>query len=397
MKPIRVLMIVPQYPFPIVGGLEKQARLLSTELVRAGHKVHVLSGKIVPEHPSVALEDGVVVHRLPWPENRLFRWLLLWPLAIAKMVRLTLDSDVVHAHVFSGFGLLAIGISRLLRRPILVKLPNVRECGLPGLRQSRFGAAKLQLFKRADAVVAMSQESIGELGDIAYDPRRVLATPNGITLASRPTKFGPRLSNEPVRLVFLGRLFPGKGLEDLVKSAQQLNNDGLRSRFVLDIYGEGIQRPVLTRQIENAGLCGSVRLLGHHSRPIDVLPEYDALVLPSYAEGNSNVILEAMATGLPLVSTRVGGTPMLIGPEGAAWLYEPGDVQSLTNLLKQLISDVDRRVALGLALRQRAERFFDIVTVVHTYEQTYLALREGRREDVAALSNPVVLHAPESK
>lgn len=390
-----VLMIVPQYPFPVAGGLEKQAHELGAELVRTGHVVRVLSGRVVPGQEAFSVTDGVEVHRLPWPKGRLYRWTLLGPLVAFRMVRLMLRSDTVHAHVFSGFGLLSIALARLCARPVIVKLPNVRENGLPGLLGRRLGSLKVRVFKWADAVVAMSTESLTELRSIGYDRRRVLATPNGIRLAAQDPSV-VRSTFNGCRLVFLGRLHPAKGLMGLLDALVALRDRGLGAEVALDIYGDGEQREALARRIRENGLSSRVTLQGHREDAADMLTQYDALVLPSRQEGNSNVILEAMAAGLPVVSTWVGGTPMLVGPAGERWLHEPDDVSALTGLLERLISDAAARQELGKAMRQRAEQYFDIRAVARTYVETYRKLAQGRRTDVASSSNPVVAQWPES-
>lgn len=385
---MRVLMIVPQYPFPVVGGLERQSQLLSAELAQTGVEVHVLSGKVFRGQPSVSIEQGVNVHRLPWPKSRLLRWLVLWPLAVVRMLQRIRQSDVVHAHVFSGFGLLAIMLGHLRGKPVLVKLPNIRQAGLPGMTSSRLGGLKVSIFKRADAVVAMATESLMELSAVGYDDRRILVTPNGVTLPTLVDrgKLGSKATG--CHIVFIGRLHPAKGLSTLLDALVVLRCGG-SNRIQLDIYGEGEQKEELAQRIAKAGLSGVVNLLGHCDQVTDVLQKYDALVLPSWREGNSNVILEAMAAGLPVISTRVGGTPMLVGPEGAAWLHEPGDVPGLATLLQRVV-DPAIRSHLGRAMRLRAEKHFDIKVIAQTYAAAYRKLIEGRYEDIGKLSNPVI-------
>ena len=121
------------------------------------------------------------------------------------------------------------------------------------------------------------------------------------------------------------------------------------------------------------------------------LSDYDVFVLPSHYEGNSNAILEAMAAGLPVVSTRVGGTPMQVGEAGAKFLHEPGDTAALAELMKQFIADAGLRAELGLAMRHRAEQFFDISQVASTYACAYRLLSAGKRNEVASASSPVVI------
>jgi glycosyltransferase involved in cell wall biosynthesis len=150
-------------------------------------------------------------------------------------------------------------------------------------------------------------------------------------------------------------------------------------------------RAALQHEIREAGLLGKVRLRGHTDEVRDVLPNYDIFVLPSHREGNSNAILEAMAAGLPVISTRVGGTPMLVGASGARYLHEPRDAVALADAMKELIASVALRTDLGGAMRCRVEQCFDIKQVARTYARAYRLLASDRRNEIATVSNPVVI------
>lgn len=386
--PVRVLMAVPQYPFPVVGGLEKQAHELARELVRQGLSVQVLSGRVTRDQPDVEEIDGVVIHRLPWPRSRQARWLVMPFLMWRQFARLRKEIDVVHCHVFSGFGLFLILLAKHARVPILVKLPSVGSGSLPALATGLLGRIRGAVFRRADAIVAMSQQSLDELAAFGFDRKRVLATPNGIRL--QPARVRQQALEAPLRLVFVGRLHPDKGLPDLVGALCLVEQRGHQRTWSLDVIGEGEQMALLAQWIDKAGLADKIRLLGRRDHITELLPQYDALLLPSYREGNSNVILEAMTAGLAVVSTRVGGTPMLLGPAGENWLHQPGDIEALAVLVTQLLDSAERAEALGRELRQRVEQHFAIGVVARTYAAAYRKLADGKRAEVASLSNPVV-------
>lgn len=385
---IRVLMAVPQYPFPVVGGLEKQAHELARELVRQGLHVQVLSGRVVPDQPDVEDVDGVIVHRLPWPRSRQARWLAMPFLMWRQFARLRREVDVVHCHVFSGFGLFLILLAKHARVPILVKLASVGHGSLPFLTLGLIGRLRGAVFRLSDAVVAMSQQSLDELAAFGFDRQRVLATPNGIRLQQPQAR--KRSLDAPLRLVFVGRLHPDKGLHDLVGALRLVEQRRHRRAWSLDVIGDGEHMAMLEKWIDDAGLTEKVRLLGHRDRITDLMWQYDALLLPSYREGNSNVILEAMAAGLAVVSTSVGGTPMLLGPAGRDWLHQPGDTEALAKLVTRLIEEPEGVQALGRNLRQRVEKHFEIGVVASTYAAAYRQLAQGKRYELASLSNPIV-------
>lgn len=387
-KPLAILMAVPMFPPPFIGGLEKQSHELALALVERGHRVSVLSGKQNDAQSEFAQQHGIDVHRIVWPRRRWLRFLIEPWLILRQFRRIVARVDAVHCHVFSGFGLYLVLLARLHRKPVLVKLPNVGIDGLPGLRQRRFGALLLRIFRMADAVVAMSVVSKRELDAIGFDRRRVLATPNGIRI--RPLATPRPLSGTNCRFVFVGRLHGQKGLPDLLLACQQLERRGLSGRYALDLIGSGPLEASLGQAILRLELGGVVRMLGASENVRDLMAGYDALVLPSYREGNSNAILEAMAEALPVISTAVGGTPMLVGAAGAPLLHAPGDIEALALLMQRLIEEPDARGDIGAQMRERVARYFDIEQVAQTYVRAYEFLRAGQRERVASVSNPVI-------
>ncbi len=386
----RVMMVVPQYPYPVVGGLERQAHELAKALHESRIEVRVLSGKVISGQPSNELVEGIPVRRIPWPRQKCLRFLrtpfdLLRELYIQRKTY-----DVIHLHQHSWFGLFTILAAKILKKPILTKLPNVGELGLPGLKMQWFGRLKLAILLRSDALVAMSHQSLAELDKAGFPLRRVLATPNGIQLN------GPRQEQmrrevttaRPCRVVFVGRLSEEKLLDVLLVAWRQVMNHQ-KSNVSLELWGRGPLESELRQRCHEMGLDDSVHFLGHVERVRDRLAEMDVFVLPSRVEGNSNAILEAMAAGLPIVSTDVGGTSMLVGKEGAAFLCRPGDAEALAANLLALIRDPELRIRIGSVMCRRAEQYFDIRHVADTYASAYRFLIAGQRERIYEASHPL--------
>lgn len=388
--PARVLMFVPQYPFPVVGGLEKQSHELARTLVRAGVAVQVLSGKVLPDQPRHQVVDGVPVARLPWRSTALMRALILPQAIVAAMWRARGDFDVVHVHQHSWISVLVIQLARLLGKPTLAKLANVGEFGLPGMGRNPFGRVRRWLFLRSDAVVAMSEESIRELRHLNYPEGRVLVTPNGIGMREDPAPVRQEGAGRPCRVVFVGRLTAQKQLHVLLEAWAVISRT-LPGAATLELWGDGELEPALRKQCRDLGIDGEVAFAGHVDDVATKLFDADVFVLPSLYEGNSNAVLEAMAAGLPIVSTPVGGTAMQLGDKGRPWLFTPGDVAGLSDRLSRLIGDPVLRRSLGQQMQVRARRHFEIGVVARSYAVAYRELAAGRREGVHRGSNPVVV------
>jgi glycosyltransferase involved in cell wall biosynthesis len=376
-------MIVPYYPYPVSGGLEKQAHELAHSLVAQGRGVKVLAVRFSPSHPAHEVVDGVPVTRLGWPASKVLRFLTT-ALGLARVLfRDRHDYDVIHIHQHSWFGLSAVLLARLIGKPCLIKLPNVGDYGLPGMSGMHLGWLRIRLFKLADGVVSMSEESGRELDAIGFPPGRVFWTANGISLPQKRASGDYRQKNDPLRVVFVGRLMKQKGIVTLLRAWKKVVSNSTAS-CALEIWGDGPLASDLVKEREALGLSGSVVFKGHVSGVRDAMRSVDIFVLPSLNEGNSNSLLEAMAAGLAVVATRVGGTPLLVGAAGDDWLCEPGDVDTLAEKLIALLNSPDTRKCLGQAMEDRAHRYFDIQKIAASYSAAYDVLRDGRREQLSS-------------
>lgn len=379
----RVLMVVPFYPYPISGGLEKQAHELSCALLAQGAMPRALAVRFAPGQQAHELVDSVPVKRLPWPRVKPLRFLVS-ALGLAwAMLRDRRNYDVVHIHQHSWFGLTAVALARLVGKPSLIKLPNVGDYGLPGMMRMRMGWLRLRLFAMADGVVAMSEESGRELDAIGYPAGRVFWTSNGVSLRPAPARAASRADSAPLRVVFVGRLMAQKGI-DLLLQAWKMVRGQASVPSVLEIWGDGPLADDLQALREGLGLADSVEFKGHVAGVRNALPEVDIFVLPSLNEGNSNSLLEAMAAGVAVVATRVGGTPLLVGDAADRWLCEPGDIDALAEKLIQLLEDHELRMTLGQEMKARAERYFDIQKIASSYAMAYERLQQGRRDELSS-------------
>jgi len=226
----------------------------------------------------------------------------------------------------------------------------------------------------------VSQDLRKYLGDtIAVPPDKVTQIYNGVdTTLFRPADSGAdaaRLGRLDDKIVFgaVGRLQPVKDQITLVKAfaeARRLNPEGMRSAHLV-IVGDGPCRAAIEAEIARSGIGDYVSMLGERNDIAEVLRTFHVFVLPSLVEGISNTILEAMATGLPVLATRVGGNPELVIENETGQLVNPGDWQRMASWLVTFMSDARLRERQGLAARQRAEEMFSMNAMVHAYTALY--------------------------
>ncbi len=179
----------------------------------------------------------------------------------------------------------------------------------------------------------------------------------------------PRLPVEAVVVGTVGRLDPVKDHAHLVEAVAHLD-----ASVHLVIVGEGPERSRIEGAVASAGIGDRVHLLGERADIPELLRAFDLFCLPSLAEGISNTLLEAMATGLPLVATRVGGNPELVADGASGLLVPPADPRALAAALGRLVADAALRRDMGEAARTRAVDHFSLDAMVARYTACYTSL-----------------------
>lgn len=169
-----------------------------------------------------------------------------------------------------------------------------------------------------------------------------------------------------------GRLVPVKNHRALLDALQRLQQRGITPMLL--VAGDGPLRDGIAQQAAALGLERQVRLLGHRPDIETVLAALDVFVLPSASEGLPNTVLEAMASGVPVVATHVGGVDELVEHGETGLLTPPGATGALARAIEDLLRDPARRAAMAAAARRRARAEFDLDAMIRTYEALYLDL-----------------------
>jgi sugar transferase (PEP-CTERM/EpsH1 system associated) len=170
----------------------------------------------------------------------------------------------------------------------------------------------------------------------------------------------------------VGRMAAVKDYPTLVRAfislcRQSADPSGLR----LVIAGDGPAKAECQALVDSAGLGGQALFPGDRSDTPEWLRSFDVFVLPSLGEGISNTILEAMATGLPVIASRVGGTPELVEEGRTGMMFTPGDQETLVQLLNEYAGNASRRQHEGQAARTRIEQAFSWLKAAVAYQEVY--------------------------
>ncbi len=279
------------------------------------------------------------------------------PRAVVALARATSGADLVHAH-----GLRAGLVAALARsvagaaRPLVLTLHNALQPG-GGVRQALLGRVEAATIRAADLVLAAS-------ADLADNAWRAGARDVRVAPVSAPPLPAPTRDRAEVRaelgvtgdrplVLAVGRLHPQKGYDVLLEAARiwQLGDPDL----VVAIAGDGPSGTVLRDTVDGDRL--PVRLLGRRGDVADLMAAADVCVLPSIWEARSLTAQEALRSGTPLVATRVGGIPELVG-DGAE-LVPPGDAEALAAAVTAVLTDPDLARRLRAAGPVQAQRWPD--------------------------------------
>jgi glycosyltransferase involved in cell wall biosynthesis len=257
-------------------------------------------------------------------------------------------------------------------------------------RTANFGAAIRRRCREADALVACSPAVREELLEAGYRPDRVHYLPNGVTVppprtASRRLDARKTLGeihsdlqlDPPAHLVlYTGRLHEAKGLHDLLAAWSTLAPSHPTARLWL--VGEGPQREELNETIAARGLSQSVRLPGAFDSVEEMLDAADIFVLPSYIEGMSLSLLEAMAAGLPVIATDIPANRTLVDDKATGILVPPRDPPALTAALRRILEHHDLAHRFGQAARSRVAAEFSLEQTAQRHLELFQILMEQR-------------------
>ncbi len=267
--------------------------------------------------------------------------------------------DGIHAHFASS----ATRVANLVHH--LIGLPYSFTAHAKDIFHESVKPESLRAkIRDARFVVTVSRFNQRYLQDLAQGDGEIRCLYNGIDLARfRPGRPEQRRDN---RILAVGRLVEKKGFGDLIQACGLLARQGLD--FHCQIIGKGPLREELNCQIQELGLADRVKLVG--PRPQDgVLKAYRQAALfalpcivgqDGNRDGLPTVLLEAMATGLPVISTELTGVPEIIDQDRNGLLVPPGDVPALAQALAQLLTNPERRRAMGIAARAKVEQEFDV-------------------------------------
>ncbi|MBI1976888.1 MAG: glycosyltransferase family 4 protein [Candidatus Omnitrophica bacterium] len=396
---IGVCMVVGGY-YPEGFGGAHQCRTLVQSLGNR-YAFFILSTSFQPQRlRAYRFVDGVPVYRIRVWKHPVVNWILSAPQFIMVFLKIVSKIKIVHCHGISSKTYLATLLAKSFGKKVIHKFTSMGFDDIGSLaarwsQQGQYGGFQRKMMMQSDCFVTMTPAFLSGLRERKLEGAKIAQIPNGVNLE----RFYPcsnALQKEELRrqlqipssgktILFVGFFSYEKGIEDLIAVWKKMTKEmGLAAHLVLvgaqrsDYYE--ISRELvatLRRESEQSGPVSRLFL----REEVDNIEEYyracDLFVLPSYREGLPNVLLEAMACGLPVVASRLAGITEFVVEEGkTGFLFHPGDRAELARKILKLLNHPETAEAFAMAAREKTTQDFDIKKITERYSQLYQELTQ---------------------
>ena len=346
----------------VFRGGQQQLLYLAQALVERGHRQTLAS----PEDGPLEGRCGEGIEFFPFPSHDVGH--LFGAFQLRSLIQ-DRPFDIIHAHDGQGHtvGLLA-GFGK--------KIKHVATRRVLYTNQNRW-IARLKYLRCADALIVVSEAVKRKALESGIAPDNINLIYDGVEFpAHLPDKEQRRLLRErwglterDVAVGHVGYFSPEKGQAVLARAARLLQNQLPHMRVFL--AGEG---PVRSQSAFLAECGDNLRCVGFLEDLGSFLPALDLFVMPSISEGLGSSALLAMAYGLPVVASQVGGLSELVVPQETGWLVKPDSPQQLVALVAAAVQDRERLIQMGQQGRRRVQSLFSCRTMVDKTEELYRRL-----------------------
>lgn len=367
---LKICMLIARF-YPITGGTELQAQRLSETLINSGHEVFVLTARLN------GLKKYEVFNGLPIYRTYALGWGFISSIffCISSFIFLLRNSekyDIIHLHLASSHVFPAILIKKLLGKKIILKFGGARKTGDIGTSlQKPFGKLKLKIIKKYfDVFVVPSNEIYKELTVFGFPTMKIVKISNGVNTdyfnqVTETDKLNLRknlnLPEKGLIAIYTGRLEKGKGIEFLIERWMTVKNIDLL------ILGSGL----LENELKKPDIGKNVRFLGFKDNIKEYLQASDIFILPSFGEGLSNALLEAMSCGLVVIANKIPANEEIITNNLNGIIIDILDRKELATIIDTLVKNKSLFDKLGNNARAIVKNHFSITCITNLYITLY--------------------------
>ena len=373
------ILFIIRYFYPFIGGTEKQALSLATQLAAKGVGVTIVTSRFQQKWPRYEAIKGVEVVRLFSPRIKVIGALLFLTSLAGYLIRHRRKYSLIHTFQIGYTSTISIAAGMLLEKPTLLKLASSGSGGdIQRAERTPWGRLFLFAARKASRVIAVSRAVEEELLAASFDPARLSPISNGVAIHDYNRRGGKSEARRELKvadkrtLIYTGRLSPEKGVDFLVRSFSRVKAS-LDCQLL--ILADGPEKNHIRKTIKRLGLADAVLLIPAVDDVVPYLHAADLFILPSAFEGLSNSLLEAMACGLPVISTSVGGSADCIEDGVNGLLVEYSNEDHLSGAIAGVLGDAGLAARLGRNARETVEKNHAMDTIADRYLKLYRTLQ----------------------
>ncbi|MEM1355063.1 MAG: glycosyltransferase family 4 protein [Planctomycetota bacterium] len=387
----RVCLLIGSY-YPIVGGGESHARLLSSAMNAAGANVFVLTQHRLAQTPRFERFEGVDVYRIGLNNFKRLGKYLMMPGACWKLLTLRKRYDSIYVCGHRTLGVVGVLMGKLLGKRVVLRSESCTELSGDYALSGKAGVARAlvkaiiamrnTVLKRTDRFLAISRVIHEEFVGQGVSESKIVQITNGVDMnrfQPAPPEQRDRLreqfgwSDQRV-LIYTGKLNRGKGLELLLRSWKTIAPEYEDAHLVL--VGGGANQHLSCEQrlldfVAEHALGDRVTFTGNVSNVSEYLQAADLFVFPSESEALGLSLVEAMACGLPAVATAVGGILDVIDDERVGLLSPVDDELAFTAQVRRLLDDPSLAAGLAKAGQASVTRCFGMTGVARQHIELF--------------------------
>jgi len=391
-----ICLLIESY-YPIVGGMETQGRIMAEDWVEVGFQVIVITRRSNDNLKKFEKIGEVSIYRVPpIGSSHLNRWIMLVT-SLPTLIRLVPQYDIIFVSGFRSLGIIGVLISKLFHKVCILKADNNGEMSgdyfkgglakwnltLSSRPVRAFLWLRNQLLKQADVFISLAKEITQEFLNYGIAQNKITLIPNSVdTTVFHPIpspkkdelrkKLGIKPDNKVV--IYTGRLLETKGLPLLMKVWYKIITEHDQCQLV--IVGGGSKdihdcEEEIKQYVESNHLEDSVKFTGNVTNVDEYLQASDIFVFPTENEAFGISLIEAMACGLPVIATPVGGIKDIVNNRNNGLIVEVGSFTELYNALAYLISNEDLSRALGEGALMTVQNYYSRKTVAQQYTELF--------------------------
>ena len=370
---MRVLIIIRD--FFSIGGAENFAREFTVNLKKKNVEVKVITSRNSLFKKREKFFNNIKIIQLYSPKKRIIGTIIYCFSLFLYLIFHCREYDIIQSFFLKHSSFVSVIAGKLLKKKVFCRM----ECSgifgdLNTLKKVPFSSIYLKVFKKSDGIIVLSNEMKKELESAGFKRKKIFLIPNCVDIR----KFKPSENKSIVKeklgfkdekiIIFVGRLTKQKGIDYLLEAFKDIN---IPEKFLI-IIGDGELKKYLVNKVEKLNIKEKVLFLGKIENVTQYLQIADVFVLPSISEGLPISLLEAMACGLPVVVSEVGGNIDIVENKINGYLIEPRNISKIKNAIEELLKDEKKMKLVSEKNRKKIEENYSYEIIIEKYLKLYL-------------------------